>query len=136
MRMTEEEYEQLLRTREQKRKVEEKKNKYHSRKVTINGIQFDSKKEANRYCALKMLENAGEISDLKLQVPFELIPTQRDEDGKLLEKKCSYLADFTYLDKDGNLVVEDVKSKATRTTEYRIKRKLMLYNLGIQIKEV
>jgi hypothetical protein len=93
-----------------------------------------------------MLQRAGQISDLKTQVPFELIPTQRDPDtvgkrggikpGKCIEKSCVYYADFVYIDKDGKKVVEDAKSPATRTEAYKIKKKLMLYRHGIRIQEV
>ena len=125
------------------------KSKYNNKKIVVDGIVFDSQKEAMRYGQLKLLERAGEISDLKLQVPFELIPNQyetverfsksgkRLKDGlKLVERGVTYVADFTY--KSGeNIVVEDVKSKATRKKEsYIIKRKLMRYLKGIAIKEV
>lgn len=114
-----------------------RENKYRSRKITVDGITFDSVKEANRYQELRMLERAGEIRDLQRQVPFVVIPTQRDENGKLIEKEVRYVADFTYIEK-GKLTrtVEDVKSEATRTREYIIKRKLMLYRNGIRIREV
>ena len=118
--------------------------KYQNHKTVIDGITFDSKLEANRYAELKILEKAGEISNLQLQVEFVLIPEQREpstvtktgkeKKGKLIERKCSYFADFVYNDKDGNLVVED--TKGMRTTEYKIKRKLMLYVHGIQIQEI
>ena len=114
-----------------------RETKYRSRKITVDGITFDSVKEANRYQELRMLERAGEIRDLQRQVPFVVIPTQRDENGKLIEKEVCYVADFTYIEK-GKLTrtVEDVKSEATRTREYIIKRKLMLYRNGIRIREV
>lgn len=114
-----------------------RETKYRSRKITVDGITFDSVKEANRYQELRMLERAGEIRDLQRQVPFVVIPTQRDENGKLIEKEVRYVADFTYIEK-GKLTrtVEDVKSEATRTREYIIKRKLMLYRNGIRIREV
>ena len=114
-----------------------RETKYRSQKITVDGITFDSVKEANRYQELRMLERAGEIRDLQRQVPFVVIPTQRDENGKLIEKEVRYVADFTYIEK-GKLTrtVEDVKSEATRTREYIIKRKLMLYRNGIRIREV
>jgi hypothetical protein len=121
------------------------KNKYHAKKVTVDGITFDSKKEYNRYRELKLLERAGVISDLKRQVEYELIPAQSESDtvgtrggvhkGKVIERACKYVADFVYIE-NGETVVEDVKSDATRTPEYRIKRKLMLYRYGIKIREV
>lgn len=109
--------------------------KYNNKKVTVNGQVFDSKKEANRYKELLLLEKAGEIQDLRTQVKFKLIPAQRDEaTGKVIERECSYKADFVYYEEDGETVVEDVKG--FRTKEYIIKRKLMLYQYGIRIREV
>jgi hypothetical protein len=117
-------------------------NKYRNKKVTRNGITYDSVKEANRHAVLKMLERSGKISDLQRQVKFVLIPAQYEPDtigpkggvkrGKLLERECSYIADFTYHE-DGNLVVED--SKGYKTPEYKIKKKLLLWTKGIHIKE-
>ena len=124
--------------------------KYHNIKTTTSdGIRHDSQKEATRWCELKLLERAGKITDLKRQVEFELIPDQfetyerfgkngkRLKDGiKLIERRCVYVADFVYTDlSTGQTVVEDTKSVATRTKEYRIKRKLLLYLHGIRIKE-
>lgn len=118
--------------------------KYNAKKVTINGETYDSKKEARRAQQLSLLRDAGEISDLRRQVKYLLIPVQREPDiigpkggrrpGKLIEKECAYYADFVYKDKDGNTVVED--AKGMRTPEYIIKRKLMLRIYGIQIREV
>ena len=107
-------------------------SKYGNRKVIHDGIEFDSVKEAHRYCELKLMQRAGVISDLQLQVPFELIPTQRI-DGKLAEKAVNYVADFVY-QQNGVQVVED--TKGVRTKEYIIKRKLMLWVHGIRIREV
>ena len=122
--------------------------KYHSKKTVIDGITFDSKKEAERYSELKLLERCGAISNLELQKVYELIPAQyemyerygkngqRLKDGKkCIEKSCVYKADFVYIDNEtGQQVVEDVKG--FRTKEYKIKKKLMLYIHGIKIKEV
>jgi hypothetical protein len=100
-----------------------KKRKYNNVKVEIDGHKFDSKKEARRFIELRALQVAGEISELKLQVPFQL-------------SVCKYIADFTYK-LNGELVVEDVKSKATRKLPtYRIKCKMMENELKIKIKEV
>jgi hypothetical protein len=107
-------------------------NKYHNKKVTYNGIAFDSKKEARRYSELLLLERAGVITDLQMQVPFVLIPSQRIN-GKVVERECKYIADFVYTE-NGKVVVED--TKGMKTDKYIIKRKLMLYVHGIQIKEV
>lgn len=120
--------------------------KYKNSKVTTeDGIVFDSRKEYNRYCELKMMETSGIITNLQRQVKYILIPTQREPDtvgarggihkGKVIEKECAYYADFVYqLANTGETVVED--AKGMRTTEYKIKRKLMLYVHHIRIKEV
>lgn len=121
-------------------------SKYHSRKITKDGITFDSIKEYRRWCELSLLEKAGEITDLKRQVRFTLIPSQREfsgeigkngrfKKGKLLERSCEYIADFTYYKQPQNrFVVEDVKG--VKTDAYIIKRKLMLHIHGIRINEV
>lgn len=118
-------------------------SKYHSKKITRNNVTFDSVKEYRRHCELSLLEKAGKITDLKRQVEFELIPAQREADtigkrggvikGKIIERKCSYVADFVYVE-NGCTVVED--TKGYRTKDYNIKRKLMLWVHGIKIKEV
>lgn len=98
---------------------------------------YDSKKEARRATELKLLEKAGVISHLQEQVVYELIPSQyRIVSGKkkCIERAMKYIADFQYVDKSGNTVVED--AKGFRTEVYRIKKKLMLYFHDIQIKEV
>jgi dsDNA-specific endonuclease/ATPase MutS2 len=100
--------------------------------VTRNGEAFDSAKEARRYGELVLLERAGQISDLKRQVRFELIPTQY-ENGKCVERAVHYVADFVYKD-NYKEIVED--AKGFRTKDYIIKRKLMLFIHGIRIKEV
>lgn len=113
--------------------------KYNNKKIEVDGMTFDSKKEANRYKELSLLQKAGEISGLQTQVRYVLIPSQREvseevytrgenkgknKPGKLLERECTYVADFVYY-KDGKVIVED--TKGFRTKEYIIKRKLMLY---------
>lgn len=125
-----------------------RRSKYGSRKVTIDGITFDSIREGNRYKELKLLERAGIITGLQRQVKYVLIPAQREfcneiytkgknkgcfKPGKLLEKECSYIADFVYV-QDGKTIVED--TKGFRTEAYKIKRKLMLKEYGIRINEV
>ena len=103
--------------------------KYNNRKTVVDGITFDSKREATRWQQLKLLERGGLISGLERQVKYELIPKQAGE------RAVSYYADFVYTDKQTGLtVVEDVKGKKTR--DYIIKRKLMLWRHGITIKEV
>ena len=110
-------------------------SKYGNHKTQIDGITFDSKHEAMRWVELKYLERIKQIRDLQRQVPFELIPAQK-ENGKVVERAVKYVADFVYYDHEGNLVVEDAKSHATKTDAYKLKRKMMLYFKGIAIKEV
>ena len=120
-------------------------SKYHSRKITRDGEVFDSVKEYRRWCELKLLERAGEITDLQRQVKFVLIPAQYEQkwlprlktfgDGKCIERECAYIADFVYTDMTtGFKVVED--TKGFKTKDYIIKRKLMLWVHGIRIQEV
>jgi len=112
-----------------------KRNKYGNKKVTVDGITFDSQKEAERWCLLKQLVRGKAICDLQRQVKFPLIPTQRDENGKLLEQAVYYIADFVYTDiKTGQKIVEDTKGH--KTDVYILKRKLMLKEHGIRIREV
>lgn len=109
-------------------------SKYNSKKTIVDGQVFDSRKEAKRYQELLFLERAGAIKNLSRQVKFVLIPSQRDEaTGKVIERECSYRADFEYME-DGKTVVEDVKG--FRTKEYILKRKMMLWKYGIRIREV
>ncbi len=106
-------------------------------------MTFDSRKEYRRYEELLLLQQAGEISNLRRQVKFVLIPTQRApskigprggvKKGQLLEHECSYIADFVYTE-NGETVVED--TKGMKTKDYIIKRKLMLYVHNIRIREV
>lgn len=104
--------------------------KYRNKKTEIDGILFDSKKEAARYAELKLLEKAGVIKNLELQPKFELMPKQK---GKYRnERNCVYIADFMYKE-NGEIVVEDTKGMKTR--DYIIKRKLMLEKHGISVKE-
>lgn len=128
--------------------------KYNNRETVVDGITFDSAKEARRYCELKMMERSGRISDLQRQVAYILIHTQRAEGtetykrgpnkgqrkpGEVLEKECRYVADFVYT-MDGKTVVEDVKGYRDQASaayaKFVIKRKLMLERYGIQIQEV
>lgn len=121
-------------------------NKYHAVKTTVDGITFDSKHEADRYIILRDKQKRGEISDLRLQVPFLLLPAQYKtvsriskktgkplpERQKLVERECNYIADFVYV-QDGETVVEDAKGRKTR--EYRLKKKMLFYFHGKEIKE-
>lgn len=118
------------------------KNKYRARAIVAEGERFDSKKEYSRWCALRLLERAGKITDLRRQVRYTLIPPQREPDiigprggvkpGRLLERPVEYVADFVY-QQEGKTIVED--TKGVKTPEYIIKRKLMLWVHGIRILE-
>ena len=111
-------------------------NKFHAKKITYEGMTFDSKAEFRRWHELKLLERAGHIEDLRRQVKFELIPRQTDPvTREVLERAVVYVADFVYFDvRSMKKVVEDVKGHMT--PDYVIKRKLMLYLNGITIREV
>ena len=132
----------------------EKKTKYHNvpaKRVTDSGaiLRFDSQKEARRYDELAALERAGTIRELRMQVDFTLQEAYTDGEGRRV-RAIRYRADFSYKKRpkywtgyesqcpdDGwILVVEDVKSRATRTKEYIMKRKLMKERFGVEIREV
>lgn len=108
-------------------------SKYHARKTVVDGIEFDSRREADRYAELKLLQRAGKITDLMRQVTYVLIPRQKKPSGGY-ERPVTYTADFVYIDRDGHTVVEDVKG--VKTQQYIIRRKLMLREYGIEIREV
>jgi hypothetical protein len=125
-------------------------NKYYNRKVrTVDGFIHDSKREARRWNELLLLQRAGHIKNLKRQVKFVLIPAQHEQGiigkrggikkGKLIERECSYIADFVYTDsKTEKMVVEDAKGYkgGGAYSVFTIKRKLMRYIHGIDVKEV
>ena len=126
-------------------------SKYHAKKTEVDGILFDSKREAQRYQQLKLMVKAGLICNLKRQVKYELIPAQYI-DGKCVERAVNYVSDFEYdemvqaslrvrtvmaddsIKIAGRHIVEDVKG--VRTKDYIIKRKLMLHKYGIHIHEM
>lgn len=121
-------------------------SKYHNKKVKVDGIVFDSKKEASYYLFLKEEEAAGKISDLRLQVPFVLIPavwkkrvkhlkTKNKEETYCAQRSVKYVADFVYIDNaTGQEEVVDVKGRKTK--EYILKKKMMLAFHDIEIIEV
>lgn len=128
-------------------------NKFGAKKVVTAEGTFASIHEYQRWLELRLLERAGKIFNLKKQVPYELITTQREastevykagpqkglpKPGAVIEKACSYVADFVYLDENGNTVVEDAKGlkKGAAYDLFVIKRKLMLERHGIRIREV
>ncbi len=104
------------------------RRKFRNVPTEIDGIRFDSKKEAQRYVELKMLERVKEIRNLQMQPRFPLCVNG--------EKVCEYRADFQYVDSGGKTVVEDVKSAGTKTPQYRIKIKLLRALTGIEVREV
>lgn len=123
-------------------------SKYNAKSVTIDGIKFPSKKESEFYLKYRDMEEKGEISGLRLQVPYELLPEISEEydevkhlktkdkvvhKKKVLQKSTKYIADFVFT-KDGEEFVVDVKGR--RTKEYLLKKKMMRSLLGIVITEV
>lgn len=110
---------------------EKQPSKYHATKVENANGKFDSMKEANRFAELQLLEKGGVISHLQRQVRFTLLPSQRDSRGKHIPP-VYYIADFVYT-RNGKQVVEDCKG--FKTAVYQIKKKMMLYILGIEVLE-
>ena len=106
-------------------------NKFRNKSVEVDGMKFASTGEARRYLDLLTMQKAGEISDLRTQVEFELIPSFECQGKRYRAMK--YIADFTYY-KDGRMRVEDFKGM--RTPEYMLKRKLFAYMRGMRIYEV
>jgi len=106
------------------------KHKYQNQPTVLDGIRFDSKREANRYAELKILEKAKVISNLQLQVAFPIIPAQTG--GLRKELAASYVADFVYME-NGKQIIED--TKGVKTKDYLLKRKLMKLQ-GLEITEV
>lgn len=105
----------------------EQPSKYRNRKTTVDGETFDSAKEARRWQELLLLQKAGRITGLTRQMPWTL-----EVHGQVI---CEYRPDFSYCE-SGQVVVEDVKSEATRKLPvYRLKRKLMKAIHGIEIRE-
>lgn len=112
-------------------KVKRRTPKYRNRKTELDGITFDSLREAKRWRELCLLQRAGQITELQRQVPFELAPSVRINGRK--RPPLRYIADFVYQER-GEPVVEDTKGVITEG--YRIKRHLMLATHGIAIREV
>lgn len=109
------------------------RSKYNARKAVIDGITFDSKKEAGYYCELKMLKMAGKVKEFEMQVPFELQP--KFKHGGNTVRAIKYLADFVVTYTDGHVEVVDVKGDPTDV--YKLKRKMLLYRYpDINFREV
>nr|UVX77875.1 MAG: Protein of unknown function (DUF1064) [Bacteriophage sp.] len=106
------------------------RSKYHAKKTCVDGITFDSRKEADRYLVLKGMEEDGSIENLRRQVRYELVPAF-DVDGRHY-RPVFYVADFVYV-ADGKTVVEDVKG--VMTDVYKLKSKLFARRYDMSIKE-
>ena len=112
------------------------KSKFKNKKVELDGLTFDSKKEARRYNELKLLERGGYIGGLELQKSFVLAESVKFENEPRAKPAVRYVADFVYIE-NGKMVVEDVKSSATKSLPvYRLKKHLMKSVHGIDIKEI
>jgi hypothetical protein len=123
-------------------------NKFRNKKVTIDGILFDSKKESGVYLDLKSMKERGEIKDFERQKTFELLPNQCEtekclnkkgqeiEKKKVIERAITYTADFVVTYPDGEIIVVDCKGSRGLDQKYPIKRKMMLFFHHIKIKEV
>lgn len=111
-------------------------NKFGAERTSAGKLTFDSRREAERWQELQILEHSGRICGLRRQAPYTLIPSQK-VGGKVIERPCRYVADFVY-EKDGQTVVEDVKGckRGAAYAVFAIKRKLMLYIHGIRVTEV
>ena len=108
-------------------------SKFHNRRVTVDGITFDSMGEAGWWGNLRLLERAGEITGLERQVAFTLVEGEEGPDGGKL-RPVKYVADFVFTDRDGKRHVQDFKG--VRTAVYKLKKRLMWHVHGISIEEV
>lgn len=116
--------------------MKNKTNKYNAQKTVVEGKVFASRKEAERYKTLRILERTGQIKELKTQVPFELQPAFTYK-GKRV-RAIKYVADFTYYapDRNGNRVYVVEDTKGCKTKDYELKRKMFLFTQGFEITEV
>lgn len=122
------------------------RNKFGNKKCSFQGIEFDSQKERDYYILLLSRMQRGEITDLRLQVPFELLPaiyedvvvhlkTKDKIVRKLVQRKVEYIADFVYNENGVQKVVDTKGGSVTKTKEYLLKKKMMRSLLGIEIIE-
>lgn len=128
---------QILQKLQQEQREKAKPSKYGNVKTQRQAeepITFDSQKEARRYDELLLELKAGLIRNLRLQPQYTLQESYKTYDGKRV-RAIRYVADFSYI-RNGALVVEDVKSKATKTAQYQMKRKMMLERFGIEVEEI
>lgn len=107
-------------------------SKFNNRKVIVDGHKFDSRHEAQVYLYLKQQQTEGNITQLSLQVPFTLLEKYKINNRTVREIK--YIADFTFINSDGQLEIWD--AKGVRTDCYKLKKKLFEFRYGIEIKEV
>lgn len=124
-------FRQISRDMNANRQEKKSESKYYNQKTKVMGREFDSRHEAERYMQLRSMEQNGIISDLRCQVPYELVQSQR-VCGKMI-RASYYIADFVY-NRDGEEVVED--AKGVKTAVYQLKKKLMAVNYGILVQEV
>lgn len=121
------------------------KSKYHNEPVVVDGVRYDGKNEYRRFCFLKLMEQAGEISNLRYHVNYELIPaitedvvvhlkTKDKVVTKTVQSARYYEADFVYVNKNGEEVVEDFKGQETDL--FQFKAALFRYKYGKDIKVV
>lgn len=131
MNWTRKEYQDFLRNQ-----LPKKRNKYNAQKTVVDGITFDSRKEADYYCQLKILKRAGEIKDFGLQQRYELQPTFKK--NGTTHRSITYVADFVVVNNDGTTDVIDVKAaRSFKTDVYKIKKKMFEYKYpDLTIKEV
>ena len=123
MSWTEEEYQEFINKKMGVTKPQVKKNKYRNHKTKVDGITFDSKKEADYYCQLKLLKRAGEIKDFGLQQRYELLPTFRK--NGITHRSITYVADFVIENNDGTTDIVDTKGFENQV--FKIKQKLFEY---------
>lgn len=116
---------------------ETKSGKISHTKIKVGDIEFDSIAEHDRYLELLIKQNEGEITELECQPRYEILPKQETPPGKRNFKPIYYTPDFRYKNRDGETVVEEVKSEYSRhEKDYVIRRKLILYTLGVYVEEV
>lgn len=130
MKVSKETYQRLV-----NKSINVKQNKYHNKKIIIDGIKFDSQKEGYRYLYLKRLQEVGKITELELQKAFELQPSYVNNDNKKI-RAITYISDFFYYDKElKKYIVEDVKG--IKTDVYKLKKKIFEYQYSnLTINEI
>lgn len=112
------------------------RSKYGAVKTTVDGVTFASKAEARRYQELRLLEKAGEVTELELQPKFPIYVSINGRSRHMGDKPvCTYVADFRYrFGPTGILMIEDVKGM--KTPVYRLKKKMVEAQYGVEIIEI